>query len=76
MFTPNVVATCAIGLVLIAAFVAWALRKNNIHPLVQLRLFTNRNMTVARGDMALFAMAFFGASLLFTLCSRVRGESP
>src|SRR5689334_14024285 len=37
MFTANVVASCAIGLVLVAAFVAWALRRNNIHPLVQLR---------------------------------------
>ena len=77
MFTTNVVATCAIGLVLIAAFVAWALRQNNIHPLVQLRLFTNRNMTIAVVTMALFAMAFFGASLLFTLYfQQVRGESP
>jgi EmrB/QacA subfamily drug resistance transporter len=77
MFTANVVSTCVIGLVLIAAFVWWALRRRNIHPLVQLRLFTNRYMTIAVVTMALFAMAFFGASLLFTLYfQQVRGESP
>ena len=55
----------------------WALRKRNIHPLVQLRLFTNRYMTVAVITMTLFAMAFFGACLLFTLYfQQVRGESP
>jgi EmrB/QacA subfamily drug resistance transporter len=77
MFTANVVSTCAIGIVLIATFVWWALRGKNIHPLVQLRLFTNRYMTVAVLTMALFAIAFFGASLLFTLYfQQVRGESP
>jgi predicted MFS family arabinose efflux permease len=66
-----------VGLALIVAFVPWALRKHNIHPLVQLRLFTNRYMTIAVVAMALFAMAFFGASLLFTLYfQQVRGESP
>jgi MFS family permease len=66
-----------IGLALIIAFVAWALRKNNVHPLVQLRLFANRHVTVAVVAMGLFAMAFFGASLLFTLYfQQVRGESP
>jgi MFS family permease len=57
--------------------VPWALRKHNIHPLVQLRLFSNRYMTVAVITMSLFAMAFFGASLLFTLYfQQVRGETP
>src|SRR4029079_11781625 len=32
---------------LIAASVRWALTRRNIHPLVDLRLFVNRNMTVA-----------------------------
>ncbi|RYE74581.1 MAG: DHA2 family efflux MFS transporter permease subunit, partial [Myxococcales bacterium] len=66
----------AIGLVLIIAFIPWALRKANIHPLVELRLFANRNMTVAVIAMSLFAMAFFGASLLFPLYFQsVRGET-
>jgi len=77
MFTGTVVSTSLIGLVLIAGFVAWALRRHNVHPLVQLRLFANRHVTVAVITMALFAMAFFGASLLFTLYfQQVRGESP
>ena len=65
-----------IGLLLIAAFVPWALNRRNIHPLVDLRLFLNRNMTVAVIAMSLFAIAFFGASLLFPLYfQQVRGES-
>jgi EmrB/QacA subfamily drug resistance transporter len=77
MFTANVVITSLLGIALTVAFVPWALRKHNIHPLVQLRLFTNRYMTVAVITMTLFAMAFFGASLLFTLYfQQVRGESP
>jgi EmrB/QacA subfamily drug resistance transporter len=77
IWTTEVVATTLIGLVLVAAFVPWALRKKNIHPLVELRLFADRHMTVAVITMALFAMAFFGASLLFTLYfQEVRGYSP
>src|SRR3569623_1287881 len=77
MFTSQVVIPSVIGLALVVAFVPWALRRRNIHPLVQLRLFTNRYMTVAVVTMTLFAMAFFGASLLFTLYfQQVRGESP
>jgi EmrB/QacA subfamily drug resistance transporter len=77
MFTAQVVITSLVGIALVAAFVPWALRRHNIHPLVQLRLFTNRYMTVAVLTMTLFAMAFFGASLLFTLYfQQVRGESP
>jgi EmrB/QacA subfamily drug resistance transporter len=77
MFTSRVVISCVVGLLLVIAFVPWALRKHNIHPLVQLRLFTNRYMTVAVITMSLFAMAFFGASLLFTLYfQQVRGETP
>ena len=57
------------------AFVPWALNRRNIHPLVELRLFQNRNMTVAVLAMMLFAIAFFGASLLFPLYFiQVRGE--
>jgi MFS family permease len=55
--------------------VPWALNRKNIHPLVDLRLFKNRTMTVAVLAMSLFAVAFFGASLLFPLYFQsVRGE--
>ena len=64
-----------LGIALIVAFVPWALAKRNIHPLVELRLFKNKNMTVAVIAMMLFALAFFGASLLFPLYFiQVRGE--
>ena len=67
----------ALGLLLIAAFVPWALRRRNIHPLLDLRLFKNRNMTIAVIAMGLFAIAFFGAGLLFPLYfQQVHGESP
>ena len=54
----------------------WALDRRNIHPLIELRLFKNSNMTVAVIAMLLFAIAFFGASLLFPLYfQQVRGET-
>jgi EmrB/QacA subfamily drug resistance transporter len=65
----------AVGTLLIIAFVPWALRPKNIHPLVELRLLKNMNFTVAVLAMMLFAIAFFGASLLFPLYfQEVRGE--
>ena len=68
-------APALLGLVLIVAFVPWALSRRNIHPLVDLRLFKNKDMTVAVLAMMLFAIAFFGASLLFPLYFiQVRGE--
>ncbi len=71
----EVMVPMVIGILLIVAFVPWALSKRNIHPLVELRLFQNKNMTVAVIAMMLFALAFFGASLLFPLYFiQVRGE--
>jgi EmrB/QacA subfamily drug resistance transporter len=76
MLDAKVLSWMAVGLVLIVAFVPWALRPRNIHPLVDLRLFTNKAMTVAVVAMAMFAIAFFGASLLFPLYfQQVRGET-
>ena len=71
----RVLVPMVLGIALIVAFVPWALARRNIHPLVELRLFKNRNMTVAVLAMMLFAIAFFGASLLFPLYFiQVRGE--
>ncbi|MCW2793313.1 MAG: drug resistance transporter, EmrB/QacA subfamily, partial [Nocardioides sp.] len=67
VWTAQVVAPALVGLLLIAAFVPWALNRRNIHPLVDLRLFDNSRMTVAVVAMSLFAISFFGASLLFPL---------
>ena len=46
------------------------------HPLLDLQLFRNRALSVSVIAMSLFAMAFFGASLLFpSYFLQVRGES-
>ncbi|ABL79681.1 MULTISPECIES: DHA2 family efflux MFS transporter permease subunit [unclassified Nocardioides] len=75
LWTTEVVAPALAGLLLIAAFVPWALNRRNLHPLVDLRLFGNGTMTAAVLSMSLFAIAFFGASLLFPLYFQwVRGE--
>jgi MFS family permease len=74
-FATKVVVPVAIGTVLIVAFVPWALARRNLHPLIDLRLFQNRNMTIAVLSMSLFAISFFGAGLLFPLYfQQVRGE--
>ncbi|HWC82072.1 MAG TPA: DHA2 family efflux MFS transporter permease subunit [Pseudonocardiaceae bacterium] len=63
-----------IGLALVIAFVAHALRKD--HPLLDLGLFRNRNMTIAVITMTLFIVAFMGSMLLFpSYFLQVRGET-
>jgi EmrB/QacA subfamily drug resistance transporter len=65
----------AIGGALTVAFIPWALRKDNIHPLIDLSLFRNKELTIAVVSMSFFAIAFFGASLLFPQYFQyVRGE--
>ncbi|WP_244930757.1 DHA2 family efflux MFS transporter permease subunit [Nocardioides sp. W7] len=72
----EVLVPAILGLALITAFVPWALDRRNAHPLVDLRLFANRTLTFAVIAMSLFAIAFFGASLLFPQYYQgVRGES-
>jgi EmrB/QacA subfamily drug resistance transporter len=63
-----------IGALLIVAFVFWSFRPK--HPLLDLRLFHDRQFTVSVIIMFLFAGAFFGALLLVpTYFQQVRGES-
>ena len=50
---------------MIVLFVLRSLFRAHEHPLVDLHLFRNPRLTVAVVAMALFAIAFFGASLLF-----------
>lgn len=77
MWTPHVVVPAVVGALLVLAFVPWALNRRNIHPLLDLRLFLDRNMTVAVVAITLFAIAFFGASLLLpTYFQQVRGTTP
>mgnify|MGYP006099145605 CR=1 FL=1 len=73
-FGPRVWVSAIIGLLLIAAFVSHALRTE--HPLIDLRLFRNRNLTVAVVSMFVFVIAFMGAGLLFpNYFLTVRGET-
>jgi MFS transporter, DHA2 family, multidrug resistance protein len=54
----------SVGLLLIIGFVLHALFRAD-HPLLDLRLFKNRNVALANTTMFLLAIAFFGAVLLF-----------
>nr|WP_051053602.1 DHA2 family efflux MFS transporter permease subunit [Mycolicibacterium chubuense] len=60
---PQVWVPAVIGAALVAGFVAHALLRA-AHPLIDLRLFTNRVMALANAAMLVFAAAFFGAILL------------
>ncbi len=72
----RVLVPATIGLVLVVLFVLRALYRAPAHPLIDLHLFRNRALTVAVIAMSLFAIAFFGASLLFpSYFLQVRGET-
>jgi EmrB/QacA subfamily drug resistance transporter len=63
------------GLALMALFVVYSFRPK--HPLLDLRLFSNRNLTVSILTMFIFAAAFFGGLLLVPqFLQQVQGESP
>jgi EmrB/QacA subfamily drug resistance transporter len=71
---PKVYITMIIGAVLIGLFVWRSFTPE--HPLLDLRLFRNRNLTTATLTMFLFGAAFFGGLLLVpTYFQQVRGES-
>jgi EmrB/QacA subfamily drug resistance transporter len=59
----HVLIPAILGLALIAAFVVHA-RHRADHPLIDLRLFSNRVLTNANVTMVVFAVAFFGACLV------------
>ncbi|CCH80452.1 Multidrug resistance protein B homolog [Nostocoides japonicum T1-X7] len=64
-----------VGLLLMALFVVYSFKPK--HPLLDLRLFRNRNLAVSIITMVIFAAAFFGALLLVPQYFQVvRGESP
>lgn len=60
---PHVWVPVTLGLVLITGFVLHALYRTE-HPLIDVRLFTNRVVTLANVVMFLFAIAIAGAGLL------------
>jgi EmrB/QacA subfamily drug resistance transporter len=73
-FSPKVIGFGTAGLLLVIAFVFYSFKPE--HPLLDLRLFKNRNLTVATITMFLFALSFFGALFLLpTYFIQVRGES-
>jgi len=72
--TPKVLVPALIGLVLVVAFVLYSFKPK--HPLLDLRLFRNRNLAISILTMFLFAVAFFGGLLLVpTYFQQIRGES-
>jgi EmrB/QacA subfamily drug resistance transporter len=72
--SPQVIIPAIVGVLLMSAFVWHALRKD--HPLIDLHLFKRRQLSVSIITMSLFAIAFFGAMLLFpTYFITVRGET-
>jgi EmrB/QacA subfamily drug resistance transporter len=69
----EVLIPAAVGLTLVVTFVFHALRKD--HPLIDLRLFKNRNLRVSVITISLFIVAFMGAMLLLpSYFLQVRGE--
>ena len=66
--------TAITGILLVVAFVFHSFRPE--HPLLDLRLFKNRNLTVSIITMFMFVAAFFGGLLLVpTYFQQIRGES-
>jgi EmrB/QacA subfamily drug resistance transporter len=72
--TPKVLIPALIGLALVIAFVVYSFKPK--FPLLDLRLFHNRNLAISIVTMFLFAVAFFGGLLLVpTYFQEIRGES-
>ncbi|HEY0533113.1 MAG TPA: DHA2 family efflux MFS transporter permease subunit [Actinoplanes sp.] len=72
--SPKVLIPGIIGLVLVVSFVLYSFKPK--HPLLDLRLFRNRNLAISIITMFLFAIAFFGGLLLVpTYFQQIRGES-
>jgi EmrB/QacA subfamily drug resistance transporter len=73
--SPRVLVGLAAGTVLVAGYVAHALRAE--HPLIDLQPFRQRAVAAAAGTTWLFAIAFFGSMLLLPLYFQVvRGDTP
>jgi EmrB/QacA subfamily drug resistance transporter len=76
LLAAKVLVPAIIGLALILVFVLRSLSGRVEHPLIDLALFKNRQLSVAVITMSLFAIAFFGAGLLFpAYFLQVRGET-
>ncbi|WP_229071109.1 DHA2 family efflux MFS transporter permease subunit [Actinoplanes sp. DH11] len=63
-----------VGALLVIGFIFYSFKPR--HPLLDLRLLRNRNLTVATITLAVFTVAFMGAGLLFpSYFLQIRGES-
>jgi EmrB/QacA subfamily drug resistance transporter len=63
-----------IGAALVVSFVLYSFKPK--HPLLDLRLFKNRSLTIAAVSLFVFIIAFMGAGLLFpSYFLQIRGES-
>jgi EmrB/QacA subfamily drug resistance transporter len=72
--TAEVLIPAVAGGLLIAGFILRA--RHTSHPLIDLKLFRNRTFSVSSLTMVLFAIAFFGAMLMFPLYYQtVRAET-
>ncbi|RVW01111.1 DHA2 family efflux MFS transporter permease subunit [Rhodococcus xishaensis] len=72
--SARVLVSAGLGLALILGFVFHSLSKD--HPLIDLHLFENRQLTIAVTTTTMFIIAFMGAGLLFpSYFIQVRGES-
>lgn len=70
----KVAVPATVGLLMIIGFVVYSFKPE--HPLLDLRLFRHRNLTVSALTMFLFALAFFGGLLIVpTYFQEVRGET-
>jgi MFS family permease len=64
-----------LGVVLVGGFIAHALRAR--HPLLDLRLFKNRNFTIANICMFILGATLYGSMFILPLYYQIaRGESP
>jgi EmrB/QacA subfamily drug resistance transporter len=75
VMAPKVLIPGLIGFALMVGFVFHALHMAD-HPLIDLHLFRNRQLSISVITMSLFAVAFFGAMLLFpSYFLQVRGAT-
>ncbi|MFC0007755.1 DHA2 family efflux MFS transporter permease subunit [Micromonospora siamensis] len=71
---PEVWLPMLVGAALLIGFVAYSFKPR--HPLLDLRLFRNRSLTIASVTMFVFIIAFMGAGLLFpSYFLQIRGET-
>jgi len=73
--SPGVLASFAVGAVTLAAFVAWELRAD--HPMLDLRLFTNRAFAAVNVTAMLFSFGMFGSIFFLSqFLQTVQGYTP